>query len=251
MLASKSPRRREILASLGVRFRVLTADTDETCDEKDPASLVLLLSERKAVAAANAFVPKREFDTAFRKFIMDTFPSRNEASSDDPPIRVPYKPLAVGDAPQKERVIYPFEDPGEDYIVGCDTVVAVEGEILGKPKDEEDAKRMLRLLSGRTHSVFSGLHVIRFSDRKSAGAVRQTHVTFAPLSEEDIAFYIRHGSVYDKAGAYAVQGLASAFIKEIEGDYFNVVGFPVQTFFSLMEKDFGLAPTELLAKMPL
>jgi septum formation protein len=114
--------------------------------------------------------------------------------------------------------------PG-DIVLAADTVVVVDGLILGKPADDGDAARMLRLLSGRTHSVLTGV-VVRRGPRE-ASAIESTAVTFSPLSETDIAWYVASAESRDKAGAYAVQGLASRFVSRIDGSYSNVVGLPV------------------------
>ncbi|MGH9520966.1 MAG: Maf family protein [Terriglobales bacterium] len=110
-------------------------------------------------------------------------------------------------------------------VLGADTTVVVDRHILAKPENADDAKRMLRLLSGRTHEVLTGVHLAGegIDDTRS----ECTRVTFDPLSEEDIAMYIAHGEPMDKAGAYAIQGIASRWIPRIEGCYFNVVGLPV------------------------
>ena len=176
ILASKSPRRREILGNLGLSFEIVTAETDETSEIRDPALLVEELSLRKGLAV-------RELLRAQGRDLSDT------------------------------------------VIISSDTVVSVDGEILGKPRDRQDAERMLRMLSGRSHEVISGISLI--------GAGRQgvthevTEVRFATLTEEQIAFYLNSGEPYDKAGAYAIQGLASMWIEGISGCYFNVVGLPV------------------------
>jgi len=113
----------------------------------------------------------------------------------------------------------------EDVVLGADTVVVADGEILGKPADEADARRMLRLLSGREHQVITGIclrtvqHTVLDSE--------STSVRFVPLSEEEIADYVASGEPADKAGAYAIQGLASKFIDRLEGCYSNVVGLPL------------------------
>ena len=122
-------------------------------------------------------------------------------------------------------------------LIASDTSVATENEILGKPQDEKDARRMLRLLSGGTHSVVSGIYL--YSNGKEAVSHAVTRVTFAPMTEEDIDFYIRSGEPFGKAGAYAIQGLASAWIRGIEGDYFNVVGLPVNRMCELFFEKFG------------
>ena len=112
-----------------------------------------------------------------------------------------------------------------DVVLAADTVVVVDGLILGKPSDNEDAARMLRLLSGRVHDVLTAV-AVRRGDREAA-AIESTAVTFLPLAGEDIAWYVASGEPRDKAGAYAVQGLASRFVLRIDGSYSNVVGLPV------------------------
>ena len=112
-----------------------------------------------------------------------------------------------------------------EIILGADTTVVVEGEILAKPEDAEDARRMLRLLSGRRHHVLTGI-CLRRGDRAMCDCAR-TAVVFAPMSEREIADYVASGEPMDKAGGYAIQGLASKFVEGIEGDFFNVVGLPV------------------------
>lgn len=180
ILASASPRRREILENLGVEFTVRVADTDENSDIRDPEELCCLLSRRKAEAAAQ------------------------KLSADD---------------------------ISNTVIIGCDTVVALGDEIFGKPKTEEDARRMLRALSGNTHRVISGLTVINCG--KILTDFDVTEVSFDKLSEAQISAYISREYVLDKAGAYAVQGLAACFIKKINGSYFNVVGLPVRLLYRL------------------
>jgi len=111
------------------------------------------------------------------------------------------------------------------YVLGADTTVVIEGLILAKPENAEDAKRMLRLLSGRTHEVLTGVHLAGTGVDDTR--METTRVTFDVLSEDDIAMYVAHGEPMDKAGAYAIQGIASRWIPRIEGCYFNVVGLPV------------------------
>jgi septum formation protein len=120
-----------------------------------------------------------------------------------------------------------------DVVLGADTVVIIEGQILGKPRDDADAARMLRLLSGRSHEVITGVCLARAENNQKAETrfedVRSeiTRVTMNILSDEDIRSYVATGEPADKAGAYAIQGRASRWISRIEGDYFNVVGLPV------------------------
>ena len=182
ILASKSPRRREILENLGIQFEIVTADTDESCKESDPCRLVEILSERKGLAV-------------------------------------------------QDRLLSQGRDLTDTVIISSDTVVALEQEILGKPQDEEDARRMLRMLSGRAHRVVSGVCLI--GKDKLGVSHEVTEVVFDPLDEDTIEHYIRTARPYDKAGAYAIQGLASAYINGIRGDYFNVVGLPVHRLCTL------------------
>ena len=204
ILASKSPRRKEILENLGVEFEIIVSEVDEESDEKDPARLVRELSIRKGRAVADGIV--------------------------------------------KENI---FSD--EDiYIISSDTVVATaEGEILGKPYDLEDAKRMLRLLEGKSHFVHSGIGIIRLcagGETVEAADTESTRVEFLPMTNEDIDFYVTHETVLDKAGAYAIQGIASAWIKKIDGDYFNVVGLPTCRMFGLLKERFGIEPRDIIRK---
>jgi septum formation protein len=118
-----------------------------------------------------------------------------------------------------------LEDRPSAVVLGADTTVVVERQILAKPEDAADARRMLRLLSGRTHEVLTGVHLAGdgIDDTRSAS----TRVTFDRLSDAEIEMYVAHGEPLDKAGAYAIQGIASRWIPRIEGCYFNVVGLPV------------------------
>lgn len=189
ILASKSPRRREILADLGLEFEIITADTDESCDLADPRAFVEELALRKSRAVANSL--------------------------------------------------------SEDAIViASDTVVACSGEILGKPSDRADASRMLDMLSGSRHDVISGIALI--SKNKEAVASEVTHVIFDELSNSDKEIYLNSDEPYDKAGAYAIQGLASMWIKGIEGDYFNVVGLPVKRLHDLLLSEFDIDMATLI-----
>ena len=192
ILASKSPRRKEILGNLGIPFEIVTAETDESSTVTDPRALVEELSMRKGLAV---------------------------------------RELLRGEG----------RDLSDTVIISSDTVVAVDGVILGKPRDRADAERMLRMLSGRAHEVVSGISLI--GNEKSGVTHDVTHVRFAPLTDENIAFYLGTQEPYDKAGAYAVQGLASMWIEGINGCYFNVVGLPVHKMCKLYSDTFG---TEIL-----
>ena len=118
-------------------------------------------------------------------------------------------------------------------VLGADTTVVVGGDVLEKPRDEGDARRMLRLLGGRWHEVLTGVALVRAESRRAVVGVERTRVRFAEMSEEEIAWHVETGDVLDKAGAYAVQGRAALFIRGIEGDYWNVVGLPVRLVYEL------------------
>jgi septum formation protein len=121
-------------------------------------------------------------------------------------------------------------------VIGADTVVVIEGEMLGKPAKPEEARAMLRRLSGRTHEVLTGIAVIPFLGGAALKVVETTRVTFATMSEEEIADYVASSEPFDKAGAYAVQGRGGRFIERIEGCYFNVVGLPLARLYSLLRE---------------
>ena len=128
-------------------------------------------------------------------------------------------------------------------IIAADTVVAAGGKILGKPRDEKDAARMLTMLSDAAHEVISGVALLR-GERVSTAAERTT-VSFGKMSKKDVEWYVKSGEPCDKAGAYAIQGLASLFIKGLSGDYFNVVGLPVYRLNQLLLDFTGTSLAEL------
>lgn len=174
ILASASPRRRELLKQAGFSFEVMVSQADETITEKTPEAMVKELSGRKARAVAQA--------------------------------------LAKG-----------------NLVIGADTLVVMDGRILGKPTDEIDAFRMLKELSGHTHQVYTGVTLLGETDegRVEKVFVEKTDVTMYPMTDEEIQAYIGTGEPMDKAGAYGIQGRAAVFVKEIKGDYNNVVGLPI------------------------
>ncbi|MGN1329661.1 MAG: Maf family protein [Eubacterium sp.] len=168
ILASKSPRRKELLSIITEDFVIKTANVDETLPESiSPDKAVEYLSKIKAE---------------------------------------------------------PFKNK-KDTVIGADTVVAIDGKILGKPKDKADAFSMLRILSGKEHSVFTGVTVIKNNKSKTFSV--ETRVKFFELTDEEINTYISTGEPFDKAGAYGIQGKGSLLVEKIDGDYFNVVGLPV------------------------
>ena len=133
-------------------------------------------------------------------------------------------------------------------IIGADTAVELDGEIFGKPRDAADAREMLSYLSGRTHYVLTGIYVLRLPDGAARSAVETTAVTFSQLDQKEIDAYVRSGEPLDKAGGYAIQGLAGRYIPRVEGCYFNVVGLPLARLYVLLgELDWredGLAARE-------
>jgi len=121
-------------------------------------------------------------------------------------------------------------------VLGADTTVVVGGDILGKPRDEEEAAEMLRRLAGRWHEVLTGVALVRAETGRAVVGLERTRVRFAETTEEEIAWHVRTGQLLDKAGAYAIQGRAALFIEAIEGDYWNVVGLPIRLIYELAKK---------------
>ncbi|MFZ0275681.1 MAG: Maf family protein [Candidatus Sulfotelmatobacter sp.] len=143
----------------------------------------------------------------------------------------------------REKALAVFQGRAGDYVLGADTIVVVDGAILGKPRDADDATRMLRLLSGRTHAVISGVCVVNpVASGQGPGASKTdlltaseiTLVTVCELSDKEIRDYVATGEPMDKAGGYAIQGIASRWIPRIEGDYSNVVGLPVALVYRML-----------------
>ena len=127
----------------------------------------------------------------------------------------------------------------EEIVIGCDTVVVYDNELMGKPKDKNDAVRMLKALSGTTHSVISGL-CIRTKEKCVSTSVT-TYVTFKALADEEIENYVKAYNPVDKAGAYGIQESAGAFVEKIDGDFYNVVGLPLCKLCSVLKDEFGVS----------
>ncbi|MGB2633271.1 MAG: Maf family protein [Candidatus Acidiferrum sp.] len=125
---------------------------------------------------------------------------------------------------------------GPAILIAADTVVVVDGQVLGKPRSTDDARRMLQLFSGRTHSVVTGVSLIRLPEMDRRQFVETTLVTFAPLTRDEISRYLTTEEPFDKAGAYAIQGYAGRYIPRIEGCYFNVVGLPLARLVSTLQE---------------
>lgn len=185
ILASGSPRRKEILENQGILFEVVKSGREEKTKETIPQKVVRDLSEQKA--------------------------------------------LDVYDQIQGRRNI---------IILSADTVVAKDGEILGKPEDGEDAVRMLTLLQGSTHEVYTGVTLLLCAeDVKTIHIQEKTEVTMYPMTEEEIRSYVSSGEPMDKAGAYAIQGKCAVFVEKINGDYNNVVGLPVAAVYQELKRN--------------
>lgn len=191
VLASRSPRRQQMLAALGIRFSVVAADIDETVHDGElPEKYVARLAGGKALAAA-------------KKLSSSVKMSEGESSG----------------------CIQP--------VLAADTTVALDGEIFGKPKDKADAFRIWSTLSGTTHHVYSGIALLVNDDLQVRVGV--TQVVYAVMDERDMIGYWASGEPQDKAGAYGVQGLGSAFVKEVHGSYSNVVGLPLYELRELLK----------------
>lgn len=192
ILASGSPRRKELLEQIGLEFEICPAKGEEVITKELPEEVVLELSKQKAEEVASGVLSWVEKGAG---------------------------------CTSKEAVI-----AQDILVIGADTVVAYEDKILGKPKDEADAKRMLSDLSGHTHSVYTGVTCVFISEDGRCGEhsfYEKTDVTMCRMSEKEIERYIATGEPMDKAGAYGIQGKCAIFIKEIHGDYNNVVGLPI------------------------
>lgn len=189
ILASASPRRKELLELMGLDFSVVVSDADEASVSRDiPVSLyVQELALLKASAAAKTAIDKKNA-----------------------------------------------------IIISADTIVTLDGRILGKPRDEAHAYEMLSALGGRTHEVYTGYCVMRMNDGKIVCGSVKTEVEFKQLTDKKIQSYIKSGEPMDKAGAYGIQGLGSMLISSINGDYFNVVGLPVSALADTLETEFDI-----------
>lgn len=184
ILASASPRRRELLHQIDMEFEVIPSNAEESTKSSVPAEAVKELSCLKAV---------------------DIFNRLSE------------------------------EEKKDALIIGADTVVSLDGHIMGKPNSRENAVKMLSLLQGKTHQVYTGVTLV-WADLQKISFYEKTDVTMFPMSAEEIEGYVATGEPMDKAGAYGIQGKCAAYIKEISGDYNNVVGLPIGRLYQEMKK---------------
>lgn len=194
ILASGSPRRRELLTMLGMEFTVAVSDCDENITEPmSPDKLVCELAKRKAAAVA------------------DTLDSTDEV-----------------------------------IVIGADTVVCDGERVLGKPESRDDAVNTLLSLSDRAHSVYTGIALVGCG--KTVTDAVETKVVFDKISQKEAEMYADSGEPMDKAGSYGVQGIGGFFVKELHGDYYNVVGLPIARLRILLEAEFGLASSDYIGR---
>ena len=193
ILASQSPRRRELLKMLGIEFDIKVSNCEEIITSSEPAQVTMELVKQKA----------------FETEIAD--------------VRV------ASDEKNKENII----------IIGADTVVAADGEILGKPKDKDDARRMINKISGTSHQVYTGVALVLVKGAKAACIelfAEKTDVEVCQMSSQEIEDYINSDEPYDKAGGYGIQGIFGKFVSGIRGDYNNVVGLPVHRLYYTLKE---------------
>jgi len=187
ILASGSPRRKQLLEQIGLEFEVWPSRCEEKNENKIPQEVCVALSSQKAIDVASGIKTYNE---------------------------------AHADIAKAQDII----------VIGSDTIVAVDDNILGKPKDEKDAEYMLEMISGRSHDVYTGVTFVFMSSDGRVGEYsffERTSVSVYPLSEKEIKEYIDSAEPFDKAGAYGIQGSFAKYIEKIDGDYYNVVGLPV------------------------
>lgn len=216
ILASASPRRRELLSQIGLDFEVVVSETEEKITSTEPAKVVEELSVQKAEAVWEKLCSM----TASQGSVTNA--ERLEEGS------------GVSRTDEGSEVYDPEQKSGESTItdiivLGADTVVACDGKILGKPADTEAAVAMLTMLQGRGHEVYTGVTILyeENGERKTLTFHEKTTVYFYPMTDAQIREYVATGDPMDKAGAYGIQGFCARYISGIVGDYNNVVGLPV------------------------
>ena len=194
ILASASPRRKEILENTNVKFKIMASSIEELrLEGESPCQMVMRLAFEKGIDIA----------------------SRQKS----------------------------------DLVISADTIVVLDNTVLGKPKDEIEARKMITSLSGRTHQVITGISLINLDNNKKIIDYVISNVKFKNLSEEDINDYIRTKESLDKAGAYGIQGYGALLVEEIQGDYFNIVGLPISRLSDLLKKYFNINFQKSIDKM--
>jgi len=185
ILASGSPRRREILENANLKFSVISSDIDERIfEDEEPIQLVLRLAFEKCMSVA--------------------------------------------------------QDNPSDLVIGADTIVVLDNEILGKPKNEEEAFDMLSKLSNREHQVITGMSIVNLEKEKKIVDYAISNVKFKKLTDQDIKDYINTKECLDKAGSYGIQGYGALLVEEIKGDYFNIVGLPISKLSDILKINFKI-----------
>lgn len=197
-LASKSPRRRELMTQIGLEFEVMVSYRDEIIAGNVPEEIVKELSMQKAYEIERVLIKDSE-----------------------------------------NKLVERYTDEGYDgvIIIGADTVVSYDNVVLGKPQDDDDAYRMLKLLSGKKHTVSTGVTIIAINkeERRVFNFAENTEVSMYTISDEEIKEYIETKEPMDKAGSYGIQGIGAKFIKRIKGDYNNVVGLPIGKIYQTLK----------------
>lgn len=196
ILASASPRRKELLEQIGLQFEICPAKGEEVITKTIPHEVVQELASQKAKEVAGMV---KAYESSHEELVT----------------------------------------PQDIMVIGADTIVAYENQILGKPKDEEDAFRMLSMLSGNTHAVYTGVSIVLLGASGKAGEMtfyEKTDVVMRAMSKDEIYRYIATGEPMDKAGAYGIQGKCAIYIDKIDGDYNNVVGLPIAAIYRKLKK---------------
>lgn len=188
ILASKSPRRKEILQQMGFNLEIKVKEIEEVSDKVELIDQIIDISKMKVEEVAR----------------------ENENS----------------------------------FVVGADTLVEIDGKALGKPKDKKEAKEMLKMLSGKNHRVITALTLVNVEKNICISDYVKSEVYFKEISEEEIDWYISTGEPMDKAGSYGIQGLGAMFVEKIEGDFFSIMGFPINKFMNIL-KDIGISVTDI------
>ena len=207
VLASQSPRRKELLQRLGISFQVIIAETDEEVSSSDPAMVTSVLANRKAMAVTEGLVCQHG-SLWMREPLIDG------------------KAMRVGPA---DKAI----------VIGADTVVVVDDKIMGKPRSVVEARKMIHALEGRSHEVYTGVALLTLQDgRQDRGRTfhEKSIVHVGKLDEIELEEYITSPEPYDKAGGYGIQGDFAKYITGIEGDYYNVVGLPIHKLYQELKK---------------
>lgn len=207
ILASGSPRRRELLRQAGYEYTVAVSDVDEETDTRIPKDCVMQLAERKAT---------------------DIYNKERKKYADHKSNTLSHERASEREEPHLDKFI----------VIGADTVVALNNRILGKPYDYDDAYNTLNSLSNQTHHVYTGVCIIYYNGETAFTKTfyECTEVTFYPMTHEEIVWYLATKEPFDKAGSYGIQGKGGVFVKEIKGDYNNVVGLPLAKLYHELEE---------------